>query len=239
MIPVQIQITARGGIKMLHSDSVDLAVFGDAHIERASEVEFDNLGKKWFVRSSSTGVIVGRGFCSRSEALDWERDYFSIAGVGWREPKSAARFWKCVDKNGAIQKHRPDLGKCWSIRGYHNANGYGVFYAGGNPMLAHRYSFELIIGPIPDGLEIDHLCRNRGCLRPEHLEPKTRKENACAPGSLAGKNLASVRRAQKFCLRGHIYNNKNTGVYVRILNSGHKGQNRYCRICRREKSARR
>lgn len=85
---------------------------------------------------------------------------------------------------------------CWLWKGARTAGGYGTFYERSGPnetrpprapgeraprpgrqLLAHRVMYETIVGPIPEGLDIDHLCRNRACVRPKHLEPVTRQEN--------------------------------------------------------------
>lgn len=75
-----------------------------------------------------------------------------------------------VDENG-----------CWLWTGATSPQGYGRFNAGlredARNVLAHRWSYEHHVGPIPDGLDLDHLCRVRHCVNPEHLEPVTRQEN--------------------------------------------------------------
>lgn len=81
------------------------------------------------------------------------------------------RFWAKVD--------RRDGGDCWPWLGTTTSTGYGLF---GVPredrtVGAHRYAYELVVGPIPTGLELDHLCRVRNCVNPAHLEPVTHAEN--------------------------------------------------------------
>lgn len=77
------------------------------------------------------------------------------------------RFWDKVDLSG----------DCWEWTASRNAGGYGQFWLAGTVTLAHRLAYELLVGPIPDGLEIDHLCRNRGCVKPSHLQPVSHTEN--------------------------------------------------------------
>ncbi len=80
---------------------------------------------------------------------------------------------------------RPDDG-CWEWLGGRNSWGYGVSYENHRAQPAHRVVYERLVGPIPEGLELDHLCRNRACCNPGHLEPVTRQENLrrCAAGVL-------------------------------------------------------
>ena len=77
------------------------------------------------------------------------------------------RFWARVEQSG----------DCWSWTGAKNDQGYGQIRVDGRIVYAHRFSYELHLGSIPSGLQIDHLCRNRGCVRPDHLEPVTSAEN--------------------------------------------------------------
>lgn len=75
---------------------------------------------------------------------------------------------------------------CWEWRGHTQANGYGSMSVNGRPQRTHRIAYEEYVGPIPAGLEIDHLCRNRSCCNPKHLEPVTRAENMRRANSYRG-----------------------------------------------------
>lgn len=68
-------------------------------------------------------------------------------------------------------------GVCWEWTGARSRNGYGNVKIKGRNQVAHRAVWELLVGPIPAGLQLDHLCRNKGCVMPDHLEPVTPKEN--------------------------------------------------------------
>ena len=91
---------------------------------------------------------------------------------------------------------------CWLWIGAKTGNGYGQLSIGGRRanggrlVYAHRFAYEMWVGPIPEGKELDHLCRNRACQNPDHLEPVTRQENA-----RRGDTGHWVR--SDYCLRGH------------------------------------
>lgn len=78
------------------------------------------------------------------------------------------RFWDSVKKLRS---------GCWEWQGQRSASGYGVFSYESRPVPAHRYAYERRVGRIPLGLVIDHLCRNHACVKPQHLEPVTPREN--------------------------------------------------------------
>lgn len=124
----------------------------------------------------------------------------------------AARFWAKVDKRG------PD--ECWQWKAY-TAKGYGRIGVDGKPAQAHRVSYELVVGPIPEGMQVDHLCRNRGCVNPAHLEPVTPSENT--QRGLLPKVAGAHNRAKTHCPQGHEYSPENTYV--------DRDGGRHCRNC--------
>jgi len=104
-----------------------------------------------------------------------------------------------------------------------SAEGYGTFYLDGRSQKAHRVAYELLVGPIPEGLTLDHLCRVRHCVNPDHLEPVTRLEN-WRRGT--GPSAASRRQRSKTrCKHGHEFSEENT--YVTAAGA------RQCRTCHR------
>lgn len=86
---------------------------------------------------------------------------------------------------------------CWTWTAYKNRDGYGKFSVYGRPISAHRYAYELANGPVPGGACLDHLCRNRACCNPEHLQPVTQTVNV-----RRGKNAKlSESEALEVCSR--------------------------------------
>lgn len=116
---------------------------------------------------------------------------------------------------------------CWIWHGSTDRAGYGHIRVDGRTLYVHRVAYEWMVGPIPTGMQIDHLCRNRSCCNPQHLEPVTPAENASRtlPGE-RGQHRGAIERAKTHCPRGHAYDEANT-----YRNA--KGY-RWCRACRRE-----
>lgn len=106
---------------------------------------------------------------------------------------------------------------CWHWLGYKNARGYGYVSFAGKNHRVHRLVYQTLVGPIPDGLELDHKCRVRHCCNPDHLEPVTHQENV----------IRAKRRP--YCRAGHLLSEEN----IRRTNDGI----RRCRICRNLREA--
>lgn len=121
------------------------------------------------------------------------------------------RFWSKVNASGV----------CREWEGYRNRDGYGRLGRGGVVLNAHRYAYELLVGPIPPGMEADHLCFNRACVNPDHLDivdhaTNSRRARRMKPGSAS------------HCGKGHEYG---PDAYVW---QGRAGGNRRCRKCQAE-----
>jgi hypothetical protein len=112
---------------------------------------------------------------------------------------------------------------CWMWTASHFPTGYGQFTMDRKPVTAHRAAYELLVGPIPDGAQIDHLCRERGCVNPLHLEPVSREEN------LARGIAPRIGVDITHCPAGHPYDEANTYVNPR--------GSQICRACHRTRQA--
>ena len=122
-------------------------------------------------------------------------------------------FWKHVEKTDS----------CWLWTGTLLPAGYGQFGTRDKKhLLAHRFSYELHVGPIPDGLVIDHLCRTRACVNPAHLEAVSQLEN-----NLRGHGWVAINTRKTHCKHGHLFDEANTRWTK-------DGRERVCRTCARE-----
>lgn len=133
------------------------------------------------------------------------------------------RLWAKVNKDGPIPGYRPELGPCWLWTGSTNSHGYGLIKVNGRSLLAHRATYELMHGPIQPSVEPDHLCRVRSCVRPDHLELLTHRENV-----LRGMGPTAQHARQTHCLRGHPFSETNTYLWR---------TSRHCRACKRKRGA--
>lgn len=114
---------------------------------------------------------------------------------------------------------------CWDYNGYRTRDGYGRAMWSRRLWLTHRMVYTLMIGPIPDGLVMDHLCKNTSCCNPEHLEVVTRSENTRRGTSWHG--FAARQSAKTHCPKGHEYTAEN--IYRQRGKNG-----RSCKQCRRD-----
>jgi hypothetical protein len=118
---------------------------------------------------------------------------------------------------GLHERYELDPSGCWLWTGA-TTTGYGVLKVDGKRWLAHRWSYEQLVGPVPVGLQLDHLCRVRRCVNPAHLEPVTLRENV-----LRGVGPSAVNAAKTECQNGHPFNDANTCITA--------VGNRRCREC--------
>jgi hypothetical protein len=162
-----------------------------------------HCGKQFYVPPSR--IREGKGkYCSRACSFV-------------RRPcrPAAERFWEKV-------RHSDDLFGCWEWTASRDDLGYGYFSpSGGNRVPAHAYAYRLVVGEVPDGLELDHLCRNPSCVNPAHLEPVTHRENLMRGESPMAKNARKTH-----CIHGHPFSGDN--LYI-IPSTG----DRMCKTCAR------
>ncbi len=152
-------------------------------------------------------------FCKAHYARNYK--YGDPLKGGPRQGRSdSERFEALLTRNGDSD--------CWEWVGTLNASGYGRFrFRGSGAYLAHRASYEMHVGEIPDGLVIDHLCRNRSCVNPDHLEPVTDRENL-----IRGESVVAVGMRRDTCSAGHVLQGENLG---KSSVGGRK-----CKACARE-----
>lgn len=146
--------------------------------------------------------------------------------MNFGDPRLPARFWdKCIPE--------PNSG-CWLWFGALESGGYGCIGIGSRKLKtnkierAHRLAYMALVGDIPKGLELDHLCRVRCCCNPSHLEPVTRQINVIR--GLVPTVSSEYNRVKTHCPKGHPYDGNN--LYVRPANS--KTPGRDCKACKME-----
>lgn len=158
-------------------------------------------------------VVVARGYCKKhwQQVNRWGETRDSILRA---DPIVRLMDKVVVEQSG-----------CWVWKGTTGRKGYGRIRIDNVLHQAHRASYELHVGKIPDGLVLDHLCRNTSCVNPSHLEPVTNLENM----------RRGIRATKRSCVHGHAYTAENTRIELRADGSHGK---RICLTCRRETSRR-
>lgn len=124
----------------------------------------------------------------------WATEPEPCASEGCPDSVLIARFWARVAKTTT----------CWLWVGS-RSNGYGQFWDGSKHLRPHRFAYEFLVGPIAEGLVLDHLCRVRHCVNPAHLDPVTQRENI-----LRGAGACARNAAKTHCRHGHPFTDENT-----------------------------
>lgn len=135
-----------------------------------------------------------------------------------------ARRSTFMDKLNASMR---EANECWVWVGHKKPDGYGRLSINGRMKYAHRVAYEILVGPVPHGMELDHLCRNTSCVNPAHLEPVTHRENI-----LRGVGMGGVNARKTHCKHGHEFTEDNTII---LKSSGW----RICAICEKVRAKRR
>lgn len=145
--------------------------------------------------------------------------------------KMDKRFWSKVNRNGPAHVQVPELGNCWLWIGSKHDTGYADIFISYKRMPVHRLAYMLLVGGIPEGKDLDHLCHtydtncnqgnrclHRSCVNPSHLEPTSKQEN-----TLRGRSPIALNAKKTHCLRGHSLEGDN-------LRTSANGQ-RHCKAC--------
>lgn len=178
------------------------------HLTRGAE-----MAKRICTIDGCEGRAAKRGWCSKHYQRWWKT---GDPEVVLRSPRGRA-----LDRFNHYVKR--DANGCWIWQGYRDQRGYGRMREKmrAPSEMAHRWSYAYFVGPIPEGLVLDHLCRTPACVNPEHLEPVTNYENVVVRGTTS---VSAVNARKTHCVHGHLLSGSN--LYMRP-----NGGQRYCRLC--------
>lgn len=160
-----------------------------------------------------------RSYAGRQASCTWSSRVRRVRGSSGMKRQRAPRIVG-TDEERFLAKVAQFLpSDCWTWLAGKSDTGYGSFRADGRTWNAHQWAYEHWIGPVPDGLQLDHFfCNDRGCASPFHVRPVTQYENILRGNGVTVKFVGATR-----CLRGHLLEGHN----LIINNRGH----RVCRIC--------
>lgn len=158
-----------------------------------------------------TRPYLARGLCIKhySQAKCGKIPFGARTARGPQARPLLERLYANINKNGPVPAAKPELGACWVWLGS-LSHGYGQISLGkhnGKPRRTHRIMYEATHGTIPPNLELDHLCRNRACCNPAHLEAVTTRENNLRSEGMSGRNARKTH-----CLRGHAFTPQKDGT---------------------------
>ena len=119
-----------------------------------------------------------------------------------------------------LARVKPSVCGCWIWQGALSTKGYGRVTVGRQVIRAHVFSYRTLVGEVPRGLVLDHLCRRTSCVNPDHLEPVTPEENY-----QRGYSPSKLNALKTHCMRGHEFTVENTRP------NGRHGKGRACRAC--------
>lgn len=163
-------------------------------------------------------TFYAHGWCNKHYMREYARDR-----LRFKYPSPLERFVAKVNFDGSIPDFNPSLGPCWLWTAGTRWGGYAYFKSAGKGWAAHRFIYEMLVGPIPEGLVIDHLCRVRACVNPDHMEPVTFLENL-----RRGFGPTMIQSQEDYCTSGHEYTPENTLWHKRYKSPL---KTRKCRIC--------
>jgi hypothetical protein len=173
-------------------------------------------------------VHYAKGYCLR-HYRNWRNHGDPLVQAHLRGASAEARFLSHVNKNGPVATNCPHLGRCWLWTGNRTKPyGYGRFrWEDGIDRGAHIWAYTHWVGPVPDGLQLDHFaCDNTACVKPDHVRPVSAWENV-----LRSSSFAAANRAKTHCLNDHPLTGDN--LYVNPASG-----ERVCRTCAKAYRAR-